>query len=371
MRIVPVNSVTSGIALGKNIHSENGDILLKKGVILTDHLLERIIENNIFTIYVDDGFTDQTIEDIIRPEVRLKALKSIKETFKQIEGLTHTAQDEKGTLKQKLEAKHMEKYIGKLKGICEYIVEDISQSQQMMINLVDIKNLNSHQYEHALQVALLATVIGVEMRLDKHQLYNLFLGAVLHDIGKLFIPKDLLSRPSTLSQEENAMFKRHTLLGYDYLKENYHFEAPARIIALQHHECYDGTGYPRGTSKENLHLFSRIVAVCNTYDNLVSDTPDSPAINAHEALEFLMGNAGRCFDFKVIEVFTRKVNPYPVGTLVELSDGKAACVIKDTFNYPLRPTVQHIDFKQKKLLPEVVDLMAIKTITITGIIQNT
>lgn len=370
MRPVPIHTVKSGIILGQNIFSENGDVLLKKGVILTDNLLQRILENNIFTIYVDDGFIDETIEDIVKPEVRQKALQSIKETFRHIESFSRDAESDTLGLKQRLSAKSMEKYMGKLRNVAESIVEDIGNSHQLMVNLVDIKNLNNHLYEHALQVAILATVVGVEMKLDKHQLYNLFLGAIVHDIGKLFIPKSLITKKPPYTKEELEYLKRHTTLGYDYLKEHFHFEAPARIVSLQHHECHDGTGYPKGTSGDNLHLFSKIVAVCNIYDNLVSDTPASPAITPHEALEFLMGNAGRCFDFKVIEVFTRKVNPYPPGTLVTLSSGAVACVIRETFNFPLRPTVQLIDLVQKKLDRQVIDLMEIKDLTIVGILHQ-
>ncbi len=370
MRIVPVNSVKSGVLLGQNIYSENGDILLKKGAYLTEHILQRIVENNIFTIYIDDGLIDQTIEDVIRPEVRIKAMRSIKETFKHIESFQKEMISDQTGLKQRLNAKQMEKYMGKLKGVCEFVVDDITKNQQLMINLVDIKNLNNHMYEHALQVAILSAVIGIEMRLDKHQLYNLFLGAMLHDIGKLFLPKALATQNAPLTIEESKALMGHVTMGYNYLKDNFQFEAPVRIIALQHHECFDGTGFPKGTSHDNLHVFSRIVSVCNAYDNMVSDVPGSPAITAHEALEFLMGNAGRCFDFKVIEVFTRKVNPYPVGTLVLLSNGLSACVVKDTANFPLRPVVQLLDMSQKKLDPQILDLMVVKDLTITSIIQN-
>lgn len=370
MRPVTINSVKEGAILGQNIYSENGDILLKKGVILTDHLLLRIVENNIFTIYVDDGFIDVTIEDIVKPEVRQKALKSIKETFRHIESFGREAENDALGLKQRLKAKGMEKYMSKLKNITESIVEDIANSHQLMVNLVDIKNLNNHLYEHALQVAILATLVGIELKLDKHSLYNLFLGAVLHDIGKLFIPKDLLEKKPPYTQSELATLKSHTSRGYDYMKDHFHFEAPARIVSLQHHECCNGTGYPFGKNGDNLHLFSRIVAVCNTYDNLVSDSPSATAVTAHEALEFLMGNAGTCFDFKIVEVFTRKVNPYPPGTLVQLSTGDMACVIKETFNYPLRPVVQGIDLDKKQLNRQILDLMQVKDVTIVGILQS-
>lgn len=369
MRIVPINSVSSGVQLGQNIHSVNGDILLKRGVVLTEQLLTRIRDNDIHTVYIDEGYTDEIIEDIIRPEVRQKAIQAIKETFKQVDSFNRDSLSESPDLKKRLQGKGMEKYMLKLKNICDGIVDDISHTQHLMVNLVDIKNLSNHQYEHALSVAILSTVIGIEMKIDRHQLYNLFLGAILHDIGKLFIPKELFTQKEPYTLEQLKQISKHTQLGYDYLKENYHFEASSRIVALQHHECCDGSGYPKGTSGDNIHLFSRIVAVCNVYDNMVSDKPMSPAISAHEAIEFLMGNAGQCFDFRIIEVFTRKINPYPVGTVVQLSNGQCAVVMKDTPSFPLRPVVQVVDPIMKKLLPVHYDLMSITDMTITGILK--
>jgi HD-GYP domain-containing protein (c-di-GMP phosphodiesterase class II) len=368
MRIIPINSVKKGTVLANNIFSENGDILLKKGVILTEHLIERVIENGIITVYIDDGYTDHEVLDVIQPEIRIKAMKAIKETFKQIENYNQQLENQVDGFNKKIQMKSMEKYVGKLKSITQFIVDDISNSHQLMINLVDIKNLNNYLYEHALSVAILSTVVGIELRLTKHQLYNLFLGAMVHDIGKLFIDKSLISQKEPYSLQQQEAYDQHTKIGYEYLKENYNFEAPARIISLQHHECFDGTGYPKGMEGDSIHLFSRIVAVCNTYDEMVSDTPQAVGIPVNEAIEFLMGNAGACFDFKVVEVFTRKVNPYPIGTLVELSNNEVYLVTANHANFPMRPTVQKVNTRTKSLLNEIIDLMEVKDLVIQKIV---
>jgi len=367
MRIVPINSVLDGAILANNIFSENGDILLKKGVVLTRHLIDRIVDNGVYTVYVNDGYSDTEIHDIIEPEVRQKATQAIKKSFKQISHFNVQMNGQVDSFKKKLEMKSMDKYLGRLKSISEYIVDDIANSRQLMINLVDIKNVNNYLYEHSLSVAILATVIGIELKLNKHQLYNLFLGSVLHDVGKLFISKDILNQTDPYSIDQQNEFDSHTRKGYDYLKENYNFEIPARLISLQHHECVDGTGFPLGMEGDSIHIFSRIVAVCNTYDNMISDTPQQAAIPVNEALEFIMGNAGACFDFKIVDIFTRKINPYPVGTLVELSNGQFGVVIQDHANYPLRPIVQRIQLESKKVLDEYFDLMIIKDIVIKNI----
>lgn len=369
MRIVPINSVKEGAALADNLYSENGDILLKKGVVLSDKLIERIRANGISSLYVHDGFINEEIHDIIKPEVKQKAIKAIRETFKQIEDFNTQMLSQTSSFKKRIHIKSMDNYLLKIKGISEYIVDDISLSHQLMVNLVDIKNLNNYLYQHALNVALLSTVVGIEMRLNKHQLYNLFIGAVLHDIGKLFIDPQIMEHQANLSEDDKLVLQEHTQLGYRYLCDNYHFEAPTKLIALEHHEHVDGTGYPKGLDEHVIHKFAKIVAVCNCYDDLTSDTPEHTAIPAHEALEYIMANGGTKFDFDVVEIFTRKVNPYPVGTIVKLSDNNDYIVIKATPNFPTRPTVKQVDLIAKKSLDKQINLLERNDLVVSSVIQ--
>jgi HD-GYP domain-containing protein (c-di-GMP phosphodiesterase class II) len=369
MRIVPINCVKPGTLLAKTLYGENGTILLKKGVELTAALTERIKENGIYSVFIDDGYSHEIIEDIIKPELRQKAIQTIRDTFSQIEK-SNALLDADSSFKKKMHKAKMSKYIQSLKGICEYIVDDITKSSVLMINLVDIKNIGSYHYQHALNVALISTIIGIELNYNKHDLYNLFIGAVLHDIGKAFISPEILAHKPPYTHEQIKSLQSHAELGHRYIRNHFTLEAPSSVVILQHHERYDGTGYPNNTAGEHLHKNSRIVALANLYDDLTSDTLIHKAIPANEVMELIMASGGRAFDSKLVEIFVRKIYPYPVGSLIMLSNHRLAAVKADNYNYPMRPIIEYINLDTHSLSGEIIDLLKCNDLVITRLLTN-
>lgn len=368
MRMIPIGSVKEGSLLAKDLLNEKGNILLKKGVELNASLIQRIEENNVYTVYVDDGYSEKEIEDVIRPELRQKAVVTIKETFEQIDkfNMKMKHSDDLG-LKDNLMVKRMEKYVSDLKQISEMIVEEITSNRYILINLVDIKNIDTYTYQHSLNTAILSLILGMELKIRKDQLFKLFFGGLLHDIGKAFIPRSVIDKRGSYTEEEVEIIRSHPQRGYDYLKEFFGIPAQSKVVALQHHEKYDGTGYPKGMSGDHIHRFARIVAIADAYDAMTSDSPNSRALPPNEAIEYIMGAAGTHFDFEMAKVFTRKVIPYPEGTLVNLSTGQIAVITDVNPNFPLRPKMKILRSGAKVEDLPVTDLMYHPSITIIGV----
>ncbi len=368
MRLVPIGSVREGTKLGKDIYNEKGSVLLKRGVVLNESLLQRIEDNKVFTVYVDDEYSDKEIEDIIRPELRQRAVVSLKETFDQIDKFNRQSkQSDDIKLREDLLIKRMEKYISCLKQVSELIVDEISSNRQIMINLVDIKNIDTYTYQHSLNTAILSIILGMEMKYRRDELFKLFFGALLHDIGKAFIPRSIIDKRGAYTEEEVAMIKEHPDRGYNYLKEFYGIPSPSKVVAIQHHEKYDGSGYPKGMSGTYIHKFSRIVAIADVYDSMTSDSPNSRALPPNEAIEYIMGAAGSHFDFEMASVFCRKVIPYPEGTLVNISTGQIAVIVSVNPNYPLRPRIKILKSGVHVNDLPVTDLLTVTDVTITGV----
>lgn len=142
MRLVPTNCAKIGSSLAQDIYNNRGSILLKKGVVLTPTLIEKIENNGIYTIYIDDGYSDIEIEEIIRPEVKQKAVQAIKETFSNISKMNKKAMASDNLhFKEKLRLKSMKNYVDSLKGVAERIIDELVSNHSLMINLVDIKTL--------------------------------------------------------------------------------------------------------------------------------------------------------------------------------------------------------------------------------------
>jgi HD-GYP domain-containing protein (c-di-GMP phosphodiesterase class II) len=372
MRIVPINCVVEDTILAKTIMSSAGNILLKKGVKLTKGLIEKIEENGIYTVYVDDGYSDVEIEDVIKPEIRNKAMLALKDTFENIERSNFLSRSEEKGLRKQLDIKVMEKYVEKLKFVTESIIEDITTSNSIVINLVDIKNVENYLYSHSLNVAVLALILGIELKIDKQDLVKLFLGSLIHDVGFAFIKKDIIKKKKEeYTDEDLDIYKSHTIKGYEYIKENFFTSPKINIIALMHHENYDGTGFPKGTKFDHIHKFARIVAIADKYDELTSDTPFKRALPPNDAIEYLMSKAGTDYDFDMVKIFVRKIVPYPVGTLIQLSDNSIAVVEKTNINNPLRPLIRILDLESKdKKSGKKVDLLTTPNITIINVIHK-
>lgn len=366
MRIVPTNCVPENSKLARQLMNTNGQVLLKKGTPLTLALLKRIEDNQIFTIYVDDGYSDHEINDLIRPELKTKAVQTLKETFQFLE--KRQAQNSKidMDLQKKLSHRSMAKYLTQIKSVSSQIIEEISINRQLMINLVDIKNLDNYVYEHSVNVAVLSLIVGIELKMNYNELLMLFLGALLHDVGKSMLPKELITQKDALSTTQEDLLKTHPQLGYDYLKENYAFPLAVKMAILQHHERFDGKGYPRGIAGLNIHRHARIIALADCYDAMTSDKPQNRAVPPNEALEYIMGACGTHFDFDLGTIFCRKVVPYPEGSLVKLSDDSIAVVSQVNLDYPLRPKIKVLVKDTPVSELKVIDLMKDTNITILG-----
>ena len=367
MRLVPTNCVKEGSKLGRDINNEKGSILLKKGISLTSSLLEKIEASGVYMIYIDDKYSNIEINDIIRPELRQKAMFAIKDTFQSMEKINNSLLQENINFQKKIIAKSMEKYVSSLRDVSKKIIEEILSNRSLMINLVDIKNIDNYTYEHSLNVAILSLVLSIESKLPKSDLYKIFIGALLHDIGKAFLPASITKKKGPLTDEEAEFMEKHTQLGYDYLKESYGIDPKSRLVCLQHHELSDGSGYPSGHYSSQIHKFSKIVAIANVYDEMTSDTPDSRALPPNEVIEFLYASAGTIFDFDLVEMFCRKINPYPEGTLVELSNKKIGIVKSVNINFPLRPIIKIFEARKSINQLKEIDLMKETNITILKI----
>ncbi|MEW9121257.1 MAG: HD-GYP domain-containing protein [Thermotaleaceae bacterium] len=366
MRLVPINCIKENSYLAQPLYDGDGRILLKIGVQLNEPLLKKVEEVGVHSLYIQDEYSDYEIEDIIKPQMRNKAVRTIKETFKAFEK-SGSANNTPRKIKALEQAK--EKQVASLRDVSKEIVDEISSNKNIMINLVDIKTLDSYIYEHSVNTAVLSMALGIELGLNKNELYDLCIGAMLHDIGKVFIPKDILFKENP-TEEEAELIQRHTEKGYEYLKDNGVVTGLAKIIVLQHHEHVDGTGSPAGIVGSNINKLARIVAITNKYDNLTSGSPGLKPVPPHEALEYIMGAAGRYFDFDMTRSFMKKVVPYPIGTLVRLSNGDVGVVDEVFENYPLRPRIRIVRQIANRIEMEFVELMKEISLVIEGILYE-
>jgi HD-GYP domain-containing protein (c-di-GMP phosphodiesterase class II) len=369
MRLVPIECVREGSYLAKTIYDNEGRVLLREGVMLSDIFIRRIKLINIHSLYINDEYSDNVIEDVIKPELRQKAIKTIKDTFVSFDKYSlYTSKNVVNSNRERDFLKEKQKYFQSIGDIAANLLDELLSQKNVLISVVDIKSLDNYTYQHSVNVAVLSLVIGLQLQLNKYELYTLCLGALLHDVGKSFIPKEIIQKYDKLSDSEYKLVMEHSQKGYDYLKGSPDISAPARIIALQHHERINGQGYPEGRKGTEINRLAKIVGIADVYDALTSDRPQRRALSPNEALEFIMASGETLFDYDLVLAFSKAVVPYPEGTLVRLTNGDIAVVIENHPNYPLRPKIKIVKHRDPRRAKSVhINLMEELGLVIEGV----
>ncbi|KNZ43374.1 HD-GYP domain-containing protein [Acetobacterium bakii] len=350
MRFVPTFCLREGMLLGDNLFGKNGELVLVQNTVLTEDYIRGIQKQNFNGIYVDDDISkDLIIANIIDERVRAQTVKSVKDVFICSESKSSGAK---------------QKFISMQKQI-EQIVDEILGNQHMMINMVDLKVFDDYTYFHSVNVAVLSIVLGTSLGFNKEDLCNLGLGAILHDIGKIFVKKEILNKSGMLSDHEFEELKAHSSLGYNYIKKGFSISTSSKIGIRDHHEKYGGGGYPNNIMGSDISLFGRIISIADVYDAMTSDRPYRKAVKPSEVIEYIMGSSCTLFDPDLVSIFIRKIAPYPIGTCVKLSNGLTGIVTENYESYCMRPKIRIFKDGDKTITPYEINLADNTTLNIT------
>lgn len=327
MRYLPTSKLVPGMALGQDVYDGAGRLLLAKHLLLNAEFISSLEFLGFPGIYIDDEFTRGIeIQQVINPQLRSDALKMIHELF------TFDPEAEELPVNEV-----------KLRMTVESIVQEILDNGDVMCNMMDIKNCDDYMYYHSITVGILSAMIGAWYGLNRDSLYQLTMAALLHDVGKRFLDREVLDAEWPLEGEIREKWKRHPKMGADFLRNSYNFNSAVYTSVLEHHEWYNGEGYPLGKGGEDVLLYARIIKVADAYDAMVSERPMRKAKVPLEAMEYMMAMSGVEFDPGLIEIFVKKVAAYPVGCEVELSNGMHAVVAKNFQGFAMRPLVKILE----------------------------
>jgi len=364
LRLVPLSHVKEDNILGKTIYDSQGRVLLSRGVLLKCALVKKLKELGYNSVYIDDHLCTTEIEDIIKPQIRQKAISTLGKMISDMAGLS----EEKVNVKtEKLLQKRVYKSAEDLRKVSEEIVNELMARKDIMVNLVDIKSSDNFTYPHSVNVAILSLILGISLGLNRFELNDLALGALLHDIGVIFLPKEVSKRRKAADGKELTQYRLHTNKGYVHIGRIKSLKPIIKIIALQHHEQINGEGYPLGLRDKEINKLAKIVAIADSYDIITSSVNGEVPVPPHEALEYMMGDGGQRFDPVLVNEFIKKIVPYPVGTIVKLSNNEVGIVSAVNNDFPWRPRVTVLkDGKQDY----TIDLIHVSNITIKGILYS-
>jgi HD-GYP domain-containing protein (c-di-GMP phosphodiesterase class II) len=236
-------------------------------------------------------------------------------------------------------------------------VNSVLHSPDAMLWMTQLKNKDKYTAQHSLNVCVLSILLGRHLSLSEIALNNLGLCGMMHDMGKMLVPLEILNKPSMLEPEEMRIMQSHTTLGYELLKSSPNMYPGAVDVAWTHHERLDGKGYPRQISHGAISHFAKIVTIVDMYDAITSDRVYQKGRTHLEATNILTNMSGAQLEPLLVIKFIESLGVYPPGCLVEMTNGSIAIVVEVNDKIKLRPKVIILLDEDKNTVPEeVIDL---------------
>lgn len=240
------------------------------------------------------------------------------------------------------------------------IVDSMISNPDAMRLVDDLHSFDNLSYKHAVDVCILMIAFGREMKLPKEILVELGLGGLLHDIGEVKPPNGTQVKVSNIAMY--SIYKEHVEDGIKLVEKSNYSEIVKSIIA-EHHERYDGTGYPRGLGNANnqqkkISMYGLMIGIVDSYVSMVAARSLLQPVSPNTAMAYIVKHAGTHFDTALVDVFSQVIGVYPVGSYVELATGEIGLVIKQNRVWRLKPVVQVVtDKRRKKVSPYFIDLL--------------
>ena len=242
--------------------------------------------------------------------------------------------------------------------LVEEIGNSVLRNPGALISLARLKRADDYTYMHSVAVCGLMIALAQKLGLNQRDTREAGLAGLLHDVGKMAIPPEVLNKPGKLTDEEFTLVKSHPTEGHKMLLESNGVSEAALDVCLHHHEKIDGKGYPHRLSGADISLFAKMGAVCDVYDAITSDRPYKAGWNPAEAIRRMAEWSKSHFEDNVFQAFVKSVGIYPVGTLVKLQSGRLGVIVEQSERSLLTPQVK-VFFSTKsqvRLTPEIIDL---------------
>jgi len=212
----------------------------------------------------------------------------------------------------------------------------------VLASLSDVRSYDGYTFSHSVNVCVISVMLGLKSQLNEKQLYELALGAMLHDIGKTQVPEEILLKPGRLTEEEMDVMKQHTTFGWQILRSCEEIPLSSAHVAYQHHERPTGLGYPRGLTSEQTIQYAKIVAVADAYDAMTSERVYQRGMLPYEALKLINRLRGVQFESEIVDLLETCVAAYPVGCMVRLNSREMGVVVDVNHRERNRPVIRVI-----------------------------
>ncbi len=363
LRKILVDDLRPGMRFDKPLYIDNNNILVGANVSIKESDIKKLIKWGIVEI--------ETAGDVISSETELKLAEKISSTIsgdanKIIEEYNQLIKKRKTLIEiHKKACNAVEKIYSSIRRNEEFTLDKLEESLEDIIGILE-ENYNIFLFlygldegkdflvAHSVNVTFYALLIGIALKYSRKQLGELGLGTLLIDAGMVKVPTYITYKQSNLTDQEYNMIKTHPLHGYKALRQLGNVSEEMTVVAVQHHEQYDGKGYPRGLRGNQINEYARIAAIADSYEALISNRSYRKRQFFYHAMRNLLSSGINKLDPVIMRVFLARMSVYPIGSIVELSDGRTALVIGSDPQKPLRPIVKLIFDEKRKRIEDTI-----------------
>ncbi len=336
---IRTRQLEAGMKIDHSVLDRLGRSLVTRGTVLDEYMIDSLIKMGVMSVYIQDGEYEPEEDQIpispdaqknidkLRMDDRSKVILSASVRKRVAEGIQFIYSNAES-----------EEFAEATNGIANALLETIESNNAIAIDMNALKAADEYTFKHSIDVATIAMIVAKKQGFSTDQVREIGMAGLLHDIGKTKIPLEIINKPDRLTDEEFALMRQHPVFGYQMVKDRQEFHDTISVSVLQHHEKIDGSGYPFGISGDKISSFAKILSVADIYDALVTDRPYKKAFSQRDAVEMIMSMTAE-LDITAMKSFLESMILYPVDSIVELSNGERAKVVRNTPYYILRPVV--------------------------------
>jgi HD-GYP domain-containing protein (c-di-GMP phosphodiesterase class II) len=346
MKKIPIKSLRAGLSFTEPVYIEGNSVLVPAGIPIKKKDLVRLNTWGIDTVFTDGAvITEPPKDDTATANSKDKKNNNILSLS--------DVQENKGAYRTYIDliekvdtifsniASGIPVEVRSIDTITGNMVHAVREQRDQIIGFILGGEVSGFELaKSSVNSAILSALIAMEMKLLNHKVMQITTGALLHDVGMLRLPKDILEKQGNLSDAEVQRMQAHPLYTYKIICKEFLYSEDVGIVALQHHERWNGEGYPRRVAGTDIDIGARIVSVSDAFEAMVSEKPYRNSMMGYQAMKNLLSDNSRRFDPDVLKAFIRIMGIYPIGSIILLNNGAIARVIEVHKDTPLRPSIR-------------------------------
>ena len=338
-KFLRTRQLKAGMKIDQSIVDRLGRVLVARGSILDDYIIDSLLKLGIMNIYIQEGEAEpEEAHIVISEEAQLNIEKHTTVDRSKVKLSDSVKKRVAEGIQYIYSNSDTENLAKATDSITNDLLNAIDSNDAIAIDIGELKTSDEYTFKHSVDVATIAMILAKQQGLSRKAIYEIGVAGLLHDLGKTKVPIEILNKPEKLNDNEFEVMKQHSVFGYRMVKDKNEFSAEVALAVLQHHEKINGKGYPLGMTENQITPYAKILSVADIYDALVTTRPYKQAFSQRDAVEMIMSMTGE-LDMNAMKSFLESMILYPVGSIVDLSNGEKAKVVKNIPHYILRPTV--------------------------------